>query len=170
MTEEGFKTLIAAYADDMWRMAYSVLHDSDEASDAVQDVFVRLWERRREISDSRNLRAYCLSALHHRCVDSLRRNRIRQSAPLDSCREIPDADSAPDDILERGEDMTSVKSMILTLSENQQTVIRLSAFGGCSNDEISSITGLSAENVRTLLSRGRKKLRELFNRQNRPIR
>lgn len=33
MTEEGFKTLIAAYADDMWRMAYSVLHDSYEASD-----------------------------------------------------------------------------------------------------------------------------------------
>lgn len=52
--------------------------------------------------------------------------------------------------------------LLKRLPENQRTVVVMSAVTGLSNSEISQATGLSAENVRVLLSRGRKKLRELF--------
>jgi len=56
--------------------------------------------------------------------------------------------------------------MIDMLPENQRRVVMLSGIAGLSNSEIKKATGLSDDNVRVLLSRGRKKLRELFSRVN----
>ncbi len=66
------------------------------------------------------------------------------------------------DSLEYRERLSEVNRIIATLPKNQQDVIRLSSFGGCSNDEIAGITGLSDTNVRALLSRGRKKIKSLL--------
>ena len=49
------------------------------------------------------------------------------------------------------------------LPEQQRQVLQLRAFNECSFEEIESITGLTSVNVRTLLSRGRRRLKELYN-------
>ena len=53
-------------------------------------------------------------------------------------------------------------ALMIAAGEGQLEVVRLSAFANLSNDEIASVTGYSAVNVRTLLSRGRKKIKELY--------
>ncbi len=57
-----------------------------------------------------------------------------------------------------------IKNLIDSLPPGQRDVLRLSAFGGLDNSEIAEVTGMSESNVRQLLSRGRKRLRELFNK------
>lgn len=57
----------------------------------------------------------------------------------------------------------AIERLIDSLPEGQRTAIRLSSFGGLDNNEIAATTGLSEANVRQLLSRGRRKLRELWN-------
>ena len=55
-----------------------------------------------------------------------------------------------------------LSNVIDRLPASQAEVMRLSAFGGLSNDEIAQATGLDNQNVRALLSRGRRKIKEMF--------
>ena len=70
------------------------------------------------------------------------------------------SDSTPEKILEEQEKISIVRSLIEKLPLRQQQVIRLQAIENCSYEEIEQITGLSNGNIRTLLSRIRKQLKE----------
>jgi len=149
------------FAGEMWRTAYTMLRDSDDASDAVQEVFTRLWERRDSIPGPENVRTFCLTVTRRLCIDMLRRRDVRRSVQVEEI-EI----QSPADVhraLEDTERLRRLERLIGRLTPDQQTVIRLSAYRGCSNGEIRELTGFSADNVRMLLSRGRRKLKELFN-------
>jgi len=74
--------------------------------------------------------------------------------------------SCPSDDLEIKDDARQVKAIIAQLPEQQQKVIILRDVKECSFEEIEHITGLNAINIRVLLSRARKKIREQFNKLN----
>ncbi|MDE6488217.1 MAG: sigma-70 region 4 domain-containing protein [Paramuribaculum sp.] len=76
--------------------------------------------------------------------------------------DMPLADNVAGDIVGIRSDLDLALKLMASLPEAQQRVVRLSSVGGCSNDEIAELTGFSPANVRTLLSRGRKRIRELF--------
>lgn len=67
-------------------------------------------------------------------------------------------------MVEGKEALGNVLKLMRLLPETQRKVVELSSVRGLSNAEITDITGLSDENVRVLLSRGRRRLRELYGR------
>ena len=69
-------------------------------------------------------------------------------------------DSSPEKELEEKEDIRRIQELIEQLPENQRQVIRLRGIEDCSYEDIEQITGLSSSNIRTLLSRARKLIRE----------
>lgn len=84
--------------------------------------------------------------------------------PLDNedSTDSMEADSA----IRHGDSVNLLNRIIDTLPPNQQMVIKMSTFAQCSNDEIAAATGLSDANVRTLLSRARHRIKELFSKYN----
>lgn len=157
MTGQEFRALILPLQDAMYRVAFLLLRQEDDAADIVQDTILRIWQRHDEISESQNHKAYCLTAVRNGAL-SLIRSREENV-------EIPESIPAPDNVqdrLESKESLSLVKKAIESLPANQREVIRLSSYMGCSNDEIAGITGLTPVNVRALLSRGRRRIRELM--------
>ena len=71
-------------------------------------------------------------------------------------------DSSPEKELETKDKEQQIRQLINRLPENQRQVLRLRGIDDCSMDEIEQITGLNAVNVRVLLSRARKVIREQF--------
>lgn len=67
--------------------------------------------------------------------------------------------------IEINDEIKHIETLISQLPEQQQKVIRLKHFDDCSTEEIEQIMGLTAVNVRVLLSRARKKIREIFEKQ-----
>lgn len=133
---------------------------SGEAADAVQEAMVKIWKSGEKMASIDNPESYAIAILRTTAIDVMRRRRFSDS--LDCVPETvadppPDPDSAA--FLER---------IISTLPATQQEVIRLSAFDDLSNDEIAAITGHTAANVRQLLSRGRKKIKELYSKHMQP--
>ena len=157
-----FKDKVLRHSADMWRMAVSILRDSDMAKDAVQDALSRLWENRARIIDMDNARSYCLTAVRNAAVDIHRRRSVLDMGSIDEAYPVPASDRNPEQQLAGTQKMEMIHRLISTLSPDQQTVIRLSSFGGCDVAEIRQATGLSADNVRALLSRARRKLREMY--------
>lgn len=160
ITAEIFKSQALPCASDMWRVAVRMLHDADDAADVVQEAFANVWEHRGKHVDHIRIRSYLLTAVRNLCLDRLRRNR--------ECRisdSVADTMLAPDDVhagIEGRQHLQMLDEMMQTLSPDCARVIRLNAYNGLSAPEIADITGFSYDKVRALLSRGRRRLREMF--------
>lgn len=147
----------------MYAVAATVMRDRDRASDAVQDTVTHLWEIRDALDGVANLEAFCVSAVKHRCLDMLRSFHAKvsqRSVMIDDCV-VGTADDVSGRI-EARDALDKVQKLMGCLSENQRRVLSLSALRGLSNSEIVEVTGLSDDNVRSLLSRARRRMKELF--------
>ena len=74
--------------------------------------------------------------------------------------------TCPADDMETRDEVRQVKNIIAQLPEQQQKVVILRDVKECSYEEIEHITGLNSINIRVLLSRARKRIREQFNKLN----
>ncbi len=160
MDSSAFKRLLLPHYRQMYVTAMTILRNSDDASDAVQEAFTRLWERRDELPNIDNPEAFCVTTVKRICIDRLRRS----SLPINEVNE--DTLLIADDSDKQADNRESIQLVTLLMSklpEQQRQVLQLRAFNDCSFEEIESITGLTGVNVRTLLSRARRRMRELFN-------
>lgn len=161
MTPQQFKSTVLPLHESMYRMAYILLGNSDDAADAVQDTMLKLWDVRRRLDGRQNVEAYCMNALRNLCLSRI--TRRHPTAPLEESGSDA-VTSGPDERIIDSEHLAIITEALHTLPEKQREVVELSAFGGLSNDEIAEATGISPVNVRSLLSRGRKRLRSLFSK------
>ena len=142
----------------MYRFALSLTRRTDQAEDIVQDVALKLWERRRELDAVRSLEGYAMNAVRNSCLDYAR-------SPHNRTDELPaDFDTThgqtPHDALEQTDMVDFVRRFIDRLPQQQQMVIRLRDIEGYELDEIAAILEINDNAVRTNLSRARQKIRD----------
>ncbi len=168
MDEIQFRQRIMPLHKRLFAYALSILGDESDAADCLQEAFIKLWEHRQRIAQIDNVEAYALITVRNIAVNNLSRNRIQRAGTPEHPPEFIDPQPGPGDQIERREQLQAVAAMLKELPDNQRRVIMLSAVSGLSNTQIREATGFSDDNVRVLLSRGRRKLRELFSRNKRP--
>ena len=142
----------------LYREAYRMLGDRFEAEDAVQNLYMRLWEQKERLDDLVSPKEYCLRALKNICIDRWRRMRARDEE-VDLVEEISEANAPPDTEREEAEEF--VEHFLATLPERQQRVMTMQIQGN-SIEEIAEVTELTEGNVKVMLSRIRKRFRELY--------
>lgn len=159
MTEQEFRQRELPLQRLMYGVALKTGLPPDDAADAVQETQVRLWRRRDRIPDNdAELKLYCMAALRNECISTLRRRK--PSVALEEAEELktPEEESSA----EYRDTRRRIETLIDSLPGSQGKVIRMSSFGGLDNAEIARATGNTENNVRQLLSRGRRRLRELL--------
>lgn len=163
MATDNFKHLVLTHYGSMYRVAYSILRDSDDAQDAVQDAVAAMWSKRSQLAGIDNYEAFCIRTVKNRCIDLLRARSQRH----DPIEEIPDGEHVdsvnPVVEIEARDTLTLVKALVDLLPPLQREVIRLRSESDCDLQEIAEITGVSHDNARTLLSRARRRLKDLYN-------
>lgn len=142
----------------LYREAYRMLGDRFEAEDAVQNLYVRLWEQRERLDNLASPKEYCLRALKNICIDRWRKMRTRDEE-VDFVEEISEANAPPDVEGEEAEEF--VNHFLATLPQRQQRVMTM-LMQGSSIEEIAKVTELTEGNVKVMLSRIRKRFRELY--------
>lgn len=158
-----FKQLLLPLYPRLQRVALRMLGNVEDAEDMVQEVYMKLWGKHEELPDVQNMEAYCVALTKNMCIDRLRLAEVDRVDVDD----VPLSLAAVDDVasqLERQDAVEQVKLIIETLPEKQQQVITLRDIRDCTFEEIEEQTGLTAVNVRALLSRARKTIRERFKR------
>lgn len=137
--------------DRMYRYARSILGSQPEAEDATHDTIERLLNRRAELRLCRNLDSFALTALRNRCIDRLR-SRHNEEQPSEALRSESDA-------VERWSSRELVRTAMARLPLRQREVLHLKEIEGYSTHEIAAMISTEENQVRTILSRGRKALR-----------
>ena len=142
--------------DFMFRLACSILGRSDEAQDMMQDVAERILRRQESLEDVRNIDSFLAKAVRNACIDRIRRRK--ETTP--KIPDIPD-EKNPD----RWNDRQMVHRALSKLPERQRLAVHLKEIEGYSNKELADILETDETNVRTILSRGRKALREIIEKE-----
>lgn len=163
MATDNFKHLVLTHYESMYRVAYSILRDSDDAQDAVQDAVATMWTKRSQLAGIENYEAFCVKTVRNRCIDMLRARVPRHEAIDDVTGDEPDVSINPVTEIEARDTLTLVKSLVDRLPPLQKEVLRLRSESDCDLQEIAEITGVSHDNARTLLSRARRRLKDLYN-------
>ena len=142
--------------DFMFRLACSILGRSDEAQDMMQDVAERILRRQERLEDVRNIDSFLAKAVRNACIDRIRRRK--ETTP--KIPDVPD-EKNPD----RWNDRQMVHRALSKLPERQRLAVHLKDIEGYSNKELADILETDETNVRTILSRGRKALREIIEKE-----
>lgn len=157
MTEQAFHTEWLPLQGRFYRMAFYILEDEADAKDAVQDLYLKLWNLRDHLELIREPSAYGALLLKNLCIDRIRRKK--QPLALEEAMATGDP---PDEDLALREDLRAVKNAIRQLPPGQRKLLTLRVFRGLSYEEISEQTGLSGLNIRVQVSLARKKLKQLI--------
>ncbi|WP_283388534.1 RNA polymerase sigma factor [Barnesiella viscericola] len=161
MTHQEFKTRFLPYYQKLYRLAFRYQGNECDAEDMVQNAYLKLWEKQEFLDGLDSDEAYAVTLLKHLCLDKLRSSTPptdNESALVNEIEPAP----PPDRAMEQREDMKRLLHLIADLPEPQRKVLLLRHFEEKSNAEIEQETGLSNANIRVLLSRARKTIKELF--------
>lgn len=165
MNAESFKQRYLPFHAKMYHLAFRYTGSRENAEDMVQETYLKLWNKRNELPELENTEAYVMTLLKNTCLDFLRRSHddLWAASPPDDLQIMAEAPSASVR-LEQKDEVCYLYRLIERLPLPQRKIILLRDVGDCSMEEIEQATGFTAANIRVLLSRARKKLREQFNR------
>lgn len=160
--ERAVEAAYAAYADDVYRVAYAILHDTDDAVEATQETFVRAFERWDRYDQSRPLRPWLHAIVSRLALDQLRRRRVRRLAIPSVARD--GAQRAGDEYAGRDPGTTvprreAIAQALAELQPIPRAAVLLRHRYGYDYIEIGALLGLSATNVGAVLTRARAALR-----------
>ena len=142
--------------DFMFRLACSILGRRDEAQDMMQDVAERVLRKQGSLQEVENIDAFLTRSVRNACIDRLRRRKDTTS----KIPEVPDEKSP-----EGWSDRQLVHKALARLPEKQRLAVHLKDIEGYSGKEIARILETDEANVRTILSRGRRALREIIEKE-----
>ena len=145
--------------EQMLSLAERITGNRDDAADAVQDAFVKLWQQRDRYETTSHARGAGIMAVRTTSIDMARRNS--------HCSDVP-IEQAPDTVEEVNDNERSIAYQQVRriidndLSRNQRLIIDLREMQGMEFDEIAKHLNMTAANVRVELSRARKRVREIY--------
>jgi RNA polymerase sigma-70 factor (ECF subfamily) len=164
MTAEQFKKRFVCIYPKLFAVAMANIGNSEDAKDVMQSLYLKLWERRDELAGVDNDIGYCRVMLLNIC-----RSRWRSKA-LEPEWAAEEEVTVVDDVMAQGIEADDIKEkverFVARLPEKQRRIMTM-RMQGATTDEIIEATGLSVDNVRTILSRTRQLIKEFYNRLNR---
>jgi RNA polymerase sigma-70 factor (ECF subfamily) len=167
---ESFNTLVRLYEGRVYNLCYRMLGDADSAADAAQDAFLSAFRNLRGFRGG-SFRSWILRIATNTCYDVLRARKRRPTVSLDiesdgeeNGAPLPIADTAesPDDFALRRELAAAIQQGLATLPEEQRIILILSDIQGLAYEEIAEITNTNLGTVKSRLSRGRARLRDVL--------
>lgn len=163
MDTQEFKQRFMPHYRLLYRVAYHLTGNAQDAEDLLQDLYLKLWQRRDSLPEEATNEAYLATMMRNLFVDQRRLKRLDTSADLKNDDGPPDERSLDRQIDARDE-VRHLEGLINELSERDAKIIKMHVIEDRSYDEIEQDTGLSGGNIRIIVMRTKKKLKEQLNK------
>lgn len=162
MEKEIFIQEFLPLRSKLLRYAKQFLKEDAEAEDITQEVYAKLWSMGKSLYEYENKSALSYTIVRNLCINRLNSKQYsNESLEFDI---VHNAD-LPDESLERKDDVAQVVRIIENLPTLQQAILKMRHIDDLDISEIAELTGSSIESVRMNISRGRKRVKELFQKR-----
>lgn len=139
-------------------MIFRILKNEEETRDALQELMLKLWNKRTDLNQCSNLSAYIITTAKNYSFDLLKKKRPAVIGENDEYKILNIAENGIDS--EKLEKYEYVHKTIEKLPEKLRTVIQLRDIDGLSFEEIKEMTGFEITYIRVILSRARLKVKQ----------
>ncbi len=158
----AYAALYNRYKKHIYCFCMKMVGDEDEVKDIVQDVFLKMYEHRMQLSDPSRFRAWLFMIARNQCLthyrDHKRLSPLEEEWPTHSVLE-PQSLSQE---VERDEEVRLVRTFINQLKPEYKEVVVLREYQGLSYEEIAEVVGTTVAAIKAKLFKARKELYELM--------
>jgi len=162
---EDFKGIVDMYKGKAMAFAVNLLGNREDAEDACQDTFIRIYNNLDKFDPSRQFKDWMYAILHNRCMDFLRKKK-RFTKYFDAqkpvLRAVSKEDSGSGPVKKNLDYVPLPEKMLEKLSPKERTAVVLWANESYSSSEISGILGCSPGTVRVYLFKARRKIKRMM--------
>jgi RNA polymerase sigma-70 factor (ECF subfamily) len=162
----AFEELVRKYQNYIFRLAFSMVKDEEDAKELTQEVFIKVYTSIRGFTGRASLSTWLYRITYNLCLDYLKKNKKKRllTQSLDDKENVEllfiRADThTPEEALEAAEIRADIKEGLKTLPQEQQILVEFKDILGLSYEEILEITGLKAGTLKSRLFRGRMTLK-----------
>jgi len=158
MTQKEFVTLTHPFMDKIFRLAKRLLVSTEEAQDAAQEIQLKLWSKKNNLSTYRSVEALAMTMTKNYCLDQLKSKRTSNLKLVHS--NFNDRQAGLQQRLEDKDSLQWVEKCMNELPEQQKMILQLREIEGYEFAEIGEVLDMNETAVRVALSRARKTIRE----------
>jgi len=158
MDAATFKNNFIPISRKLYVVAFRLLENRQDAEDAVQETFAKLWAKRYELPQITNNEAFATVTLRNICLDILKSQKMEFTGIDENLAENQNFITK----IESQDKILIIRKLIANLPDSQRKILKLKIWDDFSDEEISQATGIGAANIRVLLSRARKTLKEQY--------
>ena len=164
----AFELLMEKHESKMYAVALRMCANREDAQDCLQDAMLRIYKALPSFKGQSSFSTWAYRITMNTCLDELRRKKVRQAASLDQMLEVGwspvDEENSTERHVDNQELKRNLSKAIQTLPEEMRAAVVLRDVQGFSSDEIASMLSTNVGTVKSRISRGREKLREILSK------
>ncbi len=152
--------LYLRYSYQAFGLALKILHNPQAAEDAVQDAFIKVWQKSETFDPSKgSFTTWLMQVVHNLSIDQLRKKRILaisldQSEKNEMFSYLADSGEGPEEEAWLKQKRETIKQKLLLLNNRQRELIEMAFFGGFTHHQIALRTGLPLGTVKSGIRQG----------------
>ncbi len=155
LSELEFEKLFMELEKMAFNFAYSIVLNSEDAKDAVQEGFLKLYRSKEKLDKNKNIKAYLFQIIKNVCFDILRSKRNTQEIENTTIK----INNSRETELDRKQ---IIKEAMNILTTQERMIIGLLMFEGFTSKEAGEIMNLSDSTIRNHFMNGRKKIKNFI--------
>ena len=164
----AFELLMEKHESKMYAVALRMCQNREDAQDCLQDAMLRIYKALPSFKGQSSFSTWAYRITMNTCLDELRRKKVRQASSLDQMLDLGWSPVDENNSTERHADNMELKRnlsrAIQTLPEEMRAAVVLRDVQGFSYDEIAEMLSTNVGTVKSRISRGREKLREILSK------
>ena len=155
--QAAFSQLVDRYMVPVFRLSYSLLQDISKAEDMTQETFMVLWQQPESWEPTGQLKSWLFRIARNKSIDEIRGRKHHQDI---EATHLPDQGVSPAENVFDGQMTAIINRHLQDLPMRQREAVTLVHFLECTNIEAAETMEISVDALESLLSRGRRKLKE----------
>jgi RNA polymerase sigma-70 factor (ECF subfamily) len=156
----AFTELFQRYEGRAYRLAVTILRNTGDAEDVIQDAYLRIFRQIGSYRRDANFQTWLTAIIVNACRDQLRRQRIRRAIPLDWLRGNAIRDNKnPADEAEKSWELQTLWGIVNRMEDKYRLPMILFYHEGLTADEVGQVLKLPTHTVYARLNTARQKLR-----------
>ena len=163
MNQSDFLKSVFPFKNKVYRLAKRLLVSKEEAEDATQELYFKLWKQKEKLTDYKNIEAFAMTMTKNYCFDRLKSKQAHNISLAHT--NYKEKNISLDIKIEHNDSINHIHHLINNLPKQQKIIIQLRDIEQYNFDEICKITGMKPTAVRVALSRARKTIKEALTKK-----
>lgn len=155
----NFEKLAHSVKDKLYRFSLRITGNEMEAEDVVQEVFIKVWDKREQMHDIQNPEAWCMTLTKNLSFDKIK-SKHRLTTEISEAHQLIDSKLTPYQSFEKKETFSRIKKLMDELPEKQKLAMHLRDIEGMTYDEIAETLDITLQQVKVNIHRARTFVRE----------